>query len=949
MIANERQSAGWTFPTPEMLRDAAKGQRPVLKIDGFQLRKKSTLRSGLRHDRRSSDQAASLDWLPNHETRLRLPCQVRIKVHNATTEESSNDSCVYMDTRQTTIESLEDGSGVFNATFDKPFLIELEKINIVVEAGKNGNRRWQRSVTARYDLRLRIQCQDSDDAAELLSSLVGHPPATFQHTAAQDTVLRAAWSAIPECPTGDSLLDLSRTKDGRKLNTKYGLDLSIGWSSRRDSPLVRHNRHLRTLQNADEIRQLPTPSASEDLDAASQKASVTYVFEQERQPARSLKVDSLACPLCDGRTVHSSFDRLHFHLLTWHELFQIKVDPCLVQADELPHRVVRLSIARESPQSAPINPEDPEEQLSWIAPRRPFDLPAYLVGDDKWTGHTRVKAKSQARRGRPPREVSDLDAMAAPPLTVKRPAPEAVMDLPRPKRRKHRAPTVPGVRFYRTSSKRPVEPAESVSESDEEMDMSWLDDVQQRDLDELDLTASQREFIEDLNKHLDEEQPSSDVLARETIVRFARKYRAKMIHAEWLSHLEAKLTELLRHGILDEQSVRYCRELKLTLVQDPPTQGSSAVDQAVSKGHKYERSYRRNDNDQSISPRRTQSRRRSQGQINGDIGKGFRHEHDPGEDNGAGSRKSFDTQPFQPSNEAKVNILGPETPGDRTMTMSITPTPETKTRRKWDVEKGRFRVVDDDATLVQQRSLSLGTDVEMTPVRRPADKVPHNSTRGMSSTTEHGKSGREAVALAHRRIHFLRAGTHQRRASRLACVFLKDSVLRPNDNRRGRLAGDIAPRDFDFAKFKDSLYKDFQFDEDRHVILWIYQDHQRTISDEATWHQALEKVELQHSDKDVMFVICDKVVIQDAPSGRRERPNITTNGAHNPPKSTKITVGDSCLGPEKACLCAKPVTGERGSVTCDSEYCARGRFHLLCVNLDERVDGWRCSDCEKPD
>lgn len=42
MSANEKVRAGWNYPTPEMMKDLLKGQKPTLRLDGLQIRHSKT-------------------------------------------------------------------------------------------------------------------------------------------------------------------------------------------------------------------------------------------------------------------------------------------------------------------------------------------------------------------------------------------------------------------------------------------------------------------------------------------------------------------------------------------------------------------------------------------------------------------------------------------------------------------------------------------------------------------------------------------------------------------------------------------------------------------------------------------------------------------------------------------------------------------------------------------
>ncbi|KAK0268995.1 hypothetical protein LTR91_010660 [Friedmanniomyces endolithicus] len=568
MIANERWKAGWDFPTREMLDDLTKGLRPVLGIEGMRLRLLGSKGDGGgeggdgRQVRSPND--VGLDWLPGPDLAFRLPCQILVTVLDSRT--SSKREAFRVARRCVVSQHVDDGDEAsFDVELAEPIRIELDQLLVETESGTNGFRHWKRTMTAKYSLEVTIHCQDSDQSAELLSRLHSRPADDFKGGLARDGRIKAVWEDLPSCPPTGRLLPLKRTQGHKSVELKYGMDISMGWSRRRDTPLERYNRS-RDMQN----HQLLTPSSS-DVQVSGVVKGKQHVVRYVRQmgvETWSMVQEDLKCIFCARRggpadTYNSksalkdpatTLDRLLLHYWSCHSFYEWEkvASPESSRAEQEP---VTIEIRPKKRQIAiPISSDTPKEEYNWIAPNRPFDIKAHLAGDERWTDGCHSKSgDSRARRGAP-RPPQPEPRAAAPAIR-----PKDVAILPPRKRQKFAMPVDSDVTFYHSSSKAPVRPGELLSESE---DGDGVDDrlVQSQRwlLKQHGLSAGAVAFHEAFHRHLDIEQPAGRAGRRDAVIRFAKKQMIVDRSPEWLGAFQEKLALLLRHGVIDRETMVYC-------------------------------------------------------------------------------------------------------------------------------------------------------------------------------------------------------------------------------------------------------------------------------------------------------------------------------------------------------------------------------------------------------
>ncbi|RMX76707.1 hypothetical protein D0869_10481 [Hortaea werneckii] len=567
------QGPYWNYPTDEFLAELTRRSHPTLRIDALQLRLKEDEDSHRWHPASQSKNRPDPSWLPDPSDEFRLPCQVHVSV---------SDTRVSAGNRRPTFSALEHGTIVIRESpigskycevvLDQPVYLAVEQLYIPSKIGGDKGSGWKRLIGESYSLETSIRCLDSDDTCELLAVIERRNAEKYQGAPASEGILRATWNELPHCPQKSQLLPLRRAQGHRSLELNHGMAMNMGWSKNQGSPLEMYNRRQSTKQQQ---QQLPTPNGSEDLEMVSPPIEyrIRYTFLDSNK-TRAQVHNGLHCIWCSAGNsqksdlaAYKSLDRLMLHYATHHDHFRCEVnDRRTVENQELVN--IMLSLA-DRPASHVTREKSATEEYSWVAPRRPFDIAAHVNGDQSWIAGARSKAKRGP--GRPPRSREDTEGSATAMPTVKvnrkRPSVENVQDVPEQRKRKFSDPQVQGITFYHALSKQRIRSGETLSESEDEIYDDRLIHSQRQAFKQLGLSKAEAAFHEAFNRHMDAEQPSSTILLREAIVRFARKNCVSLVDAVWLSAFEAKLKHLQAHRVIGDDVVAFCLEMRPTIQQ----------------------------------------------------------------------------------------------------------------------------------------------------------------------------------------------------------------------------------------------------------------------------------------------------------------------------------------------------------------------------------------------
>lgn len=983
MVANERRSAGWDYPTHEMLQDLVKGQKPVLRIDALQLRLRGVKNSNHWQTAQRSGDHDELEWLPVPSDDLHLPCHVTISV-----VESSNRRSIYVHSLQGTIAKRQfasDGGHFYDITLCTPFLIELDKLFIATESGVNGSRHWKRTVTTKYTLEVAIKCQDSETTAALLGKLESVDPSNYAERPANEGTLRVVWSNLPQCPASGELLPAKHARGHKSVELKYGMDISMGWARRKDSPLEMYNRERLAIG-----RQLPTPSASDDQEVVkTNQLAVRYSFKQGEE-TRAFTQDDLSCIWCQsvaGDNDHGfrdwydkasvpckSLNRLRLHYMTCHDHFKMEVGEVVNTEGG---QVVPIAIALSEKHSSLTAMDSPAyhptlEEYSWTAPERPFDISAHVAGDESWVGGGKPKPKRASGRAPKAKEGAELGATAVPVMSRKRAALDEVSDLPTPKRKRFKVPAVPGVTFYHNRSKQKIQPGEELSESDDEMYDDRLARSQQRNLAALGLSKTVCKFHQAFNRHLDAEQSSSKAFIVEALIRFARKHQTELWDDEWRHAFEEKLKHLESHGIISIDIVTACLDRQLSAMDEQhsgeanraqdscranaenprnddegsdlemsdyeqprardnrnlPTrlngEGTDADPKSKPEQRRLKGRFTSEPSSKGSSPRSKKGHKWSGGGADRDIVEAGRASLP----NGTGRHPSF-------TSATKVDPLEVRSNAGTPRMGEIRETPQSERRR---YVPGRYYPEDKDEEL---RSPGSGRSK---PSR--AFGLPNGNSLTERSVSELVDDGEELPSVAHRTIQYMRADTSQQGGSTTGYAFIKDSA-------RHKPTAEVLAADLDFGKFVKTLRRELGFEQGRESLICRIGDGETDVASERTWYHVLKEWEGRMSLAPLVFEVmgmhrspqaqakvgASKQQTTDGDNG------IATNSNANGLQKLQLQRSAPTKKKKGVCICGKPAEGGRGCIACDNHECERGTFHVSCAGVDKRTLGWRCAEC----
>jgi hypothetical protein len=473
---------------------------------------------------------------------------------------------------------------VFHVRLRSPFVVAADQLNTPKETSHGHCKFWERQMTDHYTLEIEIACLNASDTAELWAKLAGGTPADYAAERPGECSIKAVWGdpdnptsdnpGLPALPPDGTLLRLQRPKGPQSLDLPYGLQPNMSWNTRSpaESIIATHNQLVRQLRSA---QQMPTPSPSEDAEPLGKRRcaprSVRYQFWTGGFVQRSIHLAEVNCIFCPHDQEHSSIARLYGHYATYHDHFSI-----LAEEDSKDSNVTVFKFQLKEELREIVN-EPTKDNFDWTAPEVVFDANVYMERHSRgersrwetkqakpmaYIGERPIGGKTmtgKSRRGRP--MAPELPALELAKHKTKNMPPEEVPDLPDVKRKRRTVPHVPGIDFYRTTSKHVLNPGDQISDSDEDPDEFWLVERQCHDLCKMGLDKVTQQFHILMNRHMDKERPMSDMLVRDALVRLARQHGKVLVRPAMYSLFRQKLELLNRGRTISEKEKEYCLQL----------------------------------------------------------------------------------------------------------------------------------------------------------------------------------------------------------------------------------------------------------------------------------------------------------------------------------------------------------------------------------------------------
>ncbi|KXT14213.1 hypothetical protein AC579_7556 [Pseudocercospora musae] len=898
--------AKWQPPSSGTLDDLFEARRPQLRITSLLIRHNASNSRTSRNVVARGREQKSQTWVPS-PGEWKLPVFVGVSIHYKAHTKSE----VYRDKVEAQVIRYwtSDCKPVFGVELKKPLLLGVEQLAVPRDVDASySEAAWARTITDRYTLEISVQPRNSKESASLLSQLENKSPSEYKHAPSNEGVIRLVWGdpdtnttskdpGLPELPPGDQLLMFRRVKGHNTLQLDYGAEVDMSWKGRSSgSVLVDYNMTQARLERK---RQMPTPAASEDQRPAKQRrgpSTIRYLFRSTTFVKREIELENLSCIFCQDDREHSSFPQLLNHYQTHHDQFSIDIEDV---ADEPGVKVMSLHLDDEQYNGST---EEESEDFDWEAPNALLDITAHVDGDSTWKIKPAIPMQypgmppatknfsSTLRPGRPPKRTlpaakQQLGSATAPLFRSRKRdmAPEDVPNIAPRKRRQHRVPNVPGISFYRTTSKKVLVPGDEVSDSDDDVDTTWIVQSQRHDLRKLGKDPTELEFHLMLNSHLDEEQPDSDVLVRDALVRFARRHAEKLSRPKLRALFKSKLEQLESRGIITKAYLDYCMKV-VHPAEEQATQKQMEADSSEPSVHSPPQ------------PRGDNGRFAKAGESEPEVHPSKARVHGLLQARGSDGRFSQDSaemaSPAAPRSPSKASSKVTDS-SDRPWTAVSTAnlTPNSKFRARW-IDG---RIVKDAETQSKHQAQSSA--------------IPFGNRFVVCKRAPKAKMTRQEARIYKVPISDL----------------LKNELeTKPPDQ--------IMPKDLEFLKLSRIMDKDLVFLRGSDNIVYVSGSTNQLVTDEKDFCNAMEQAKGTPSPEDIVFELQETTYFVDLLQALPKSPE------------TYRTSRLSGKGKHNFCVCGKRAEGYRGTIGCGNPHCERD-FHMECLKLLSRPMDWKCVDC----
>ncbi|KAI9872908.1 MAG: hypothetical protein M1830_001068, partial [Pleopsidium flavum] len=368
-----------------------------------------------------------------------------------------------------------------------------------------------------------------------------------------DQVLVAKWTKLPNCPPKGAPLSIQAFKNRKPYKANISLELDAAWC-RSTTPLEHYNSQLRHSPPA----RLPTP-ISEPETLASTTIVIWTFGDMPPEDRKTLTMFGYLCPACE-RKDFCTYDNLHFHLLTNHDLLKFHVTR--EQKNEVNglQVVVRISVAvADDYRNRAANDVKDDRVFCWERPKHPFDLQSFLAGDENWIGKS-------SRRPPPALHIHQLPKASRSQSwdtlnwASQRVDPSNVLDLPVMDRKKHPVPSAPAeVTFFRANSKRPLKESEAISESDDDVNEAWLKHKHGELIQDFShVTVSEKNFMKKYDAYMLMEELSGNTHFADATVRFCRNHKEWLRRPDMYKEFLKNAASLITLGTISEPLLQGC-------------------------------------------------------------------------------------------------------------------------------------------------------------------------------------------------------------------------------------------------------------------------------------------------------------------------------------------------------------------------------------------------------
>lgn len=422
----------------------------------------------------------------------------------------------------------------------EPFKVDVQGLLVPTTSGAQPG--WTRAIGKLYEVRIHLSHRNTQKTERLLSHL------GLESSEKDMESLIGTWKDLHCLPCAGQTIPLFLKTGERNVSIpEYTFDLNMWYSK------VGGNSPLAFYQASKQHQTKALPSPSLDSRLVKQKIELDYRVPKGFTDITT-RHDELKCAFSENcRQIFFNTDRLRLHLKKSHGMYDFKFEQKYEQRGDLTiNKIVIEILGQSKAETVRASDSVPDVfSVNWAPPREPFDIAEHLAGNNEWVqkGNHDGKKKSASK-------VSAANSVIRPK------SPSKVGKLSVPNRKKYKVPRAPpGITFYRTVTKRALVEGEYVSESDDDIDMSWIKQRRTGETSDPNMPEEAKAFIKVFDDYLEDERLTADLHLGDALVRFADK------HSGWLKQRWAakeflkKSGELRDDGIISEAVFQHFEEL----------------------------------------------------------------------------------------------------------------------------------------------------------------------------------------------------------------------------------------------------------------------------------------------------------------------------------------------------------------------------------------------------
>lgn len=470
---------------------------------------------------------------------------------------------------------------------DEPFRIKANDLLVPLPGNRNQNNRYDfgdkytmeikviPTQSTRYWPPIPILCKSE------ASSISGIASST---SGSREGILVANYSNLPAAPPSEVPLSVSFDREQRTFKTKYGFEIFARWEHPvrpleqmnrskkdaekdiKDSGLPWRTKEINGAQGRDgrhpQVTQPSEDLIDEDDSSKSLKPKIAYHFgDTIIKPSLShvdfsdmAQVEGFRCPACKSRDF-KSMKSLRFHLTTNHERYRFELerhekDPVSGTTTAAVFKIAFAEINRERA----ANHVKDERDFTWTTPHEPFNVDDFLDGDTTWVG-------MPPRKRKPPGQET---AVPSSPTALFKPT-SLVRPINKLAKKRHKVPkakTRIETPLFRSVSHQVAPKGEAFSESDDEIDQTWLEELHSAKLNDLSkLNETSKALLTRFDAHLVQEHFPATRYLSDSLVRFTRANKDFLKNPAILSEFSVMVSQFIENGWTNVQVLSGCMAL----------------------------------------------------------------------------------------------------------------------------------------------------------------------------------------------------------------------------------------------------------------------------------------------------------------------------------------------------------------------------------------------------